>query len=345
MSTSISARTRVSCSPAAPAASHRPDRPLAGLARALLLDPDHGREVVQPHPGAPGRRHVRAVEQAARPGDDPQRGGERPGAQVGGGLAGQHVGRRTGSARVSRAAAAVGLDRLGEHAGELAQLAHARPQPGPLGVGDVRHPPAHVERRLEVVGGVGVGVRAPRPARRPAARSRQVRSCVAGPGEVQRERGGVGVEVGAEPLEHLAGGAVQAGAHPVGQPLVGRVAHQAVAEPQPVRPVGLEEVAERRRAWPRSSARPSAARVPRAPRGGSCGRAPRSSAGSAARAAASWSIWAPIAACTDSGSSSSEPGAQRQAGDLLDEERVAARPGRRRRRPRAGAAASPRWRR
>ena len=261
MSTSMSARTWVSCSPASPAAVHGAQRPLAGLARALLLHAHHGGEVVEPHPGAHGPpvRREPSIRPRARVTtrrvvvNAPVRRWAAAWRDSTSAVA-------SGSDRVSRAARAVGLDRLAEHPGELAQVTHRLPEASPVGIRHARQPAADLEGRLEVVGGVGVGVRRPG---QPAGPLGVVPGAlgVTGPGEVQHEGGGVDVEVGAEPLEHLTGGAVHAGPHPVGQPLVGGVADQAVAEPQPVRAVGLEQAAEQAAGCARSRVRPSAARV------------------------------------------------------------------------------------
>ena len=259
---------------------------------------------------------VRAAEQPPRPGDDLQRGREAPRCAGGprpGGTSTSAV--ATGSSRRSRRGAR-GRPRptRSNMPGELAQVADRRPQPGPVGIRDPGHPAAHVEGRLEVVGGVGVGVRRPGQRDRPAGRSstcaprrRPGRSAARGRGSRRRGRCSA-ARAPRRPSRWTRARTRKA------RPVVGRVADQAVAEPEPVRAVGLDERRRAASAW-RGRGRGRRPRgCARAPRAGSCDRAPRSSAGSGATAGASSSIWVLIAAWTDSGSCVERPGAQGRAG-------------------------------
>ena len=93
----------------------------------------------------------------------------------------------------------------------------------------------------------------------------------------------------------------------VGEPLVGGVADQAVAEPDPVVTVGLEEGRERgERLWRRGQS-PSAVEVALEHLAPEAAAEHGAVAQDPARGGGSWSIWVLIAACTDSGSCSSDP--------------------------------------
>ena len=212
-------------------ALHRPLGPASRLPGSLLLHADQCGEVVQPHPGAPRHGVVGVTEETSCPGDDAQRAGERPHAQVPGRLVGQQVGCRHRVVHEPRRPP-VGVDRRLEHPSELTQVPDGLPQPGAVVVRDAREATARLDRDLEVVRGIRVGVRAPGQL---AGHLRVLPGAVgvAGPREVHQQGGGVGVEVGADVLEHGTGRAVDAGAHPEGQSLVGRVADEAVAEPEP----------------------------------------------------------------------------------------------------------------
>ena len=221
-----------------------PQRPTPGLLGSLLIHPRPGREHVQSDldPTGLGVATERRQAGAADTGD-PQRAGEGPGAQVHRGLPRQDVGGRQRVVTQQTHGAAVGIQGLVEHPGEVPQISHGRPEAGPVGVGHAGDATAHVQRGDELVGGVGVGIRAAGELtghlRVPPGTHR-----VTGAGEVQGQRGGVDLEVGAHPLEDLSGRLVEAGAELVGQALVGGVAHEAVAELDAVATVRLEEAVQ-----------------------------------------------------------------------------------------------------
>ena len=224
---------------------HRLQRPSPALLELLLAHPDHRDERVELHRhGLCGvtRLRWRVLEPATGLGHDPQRRSQRAGALVHPRPASEDPS-PVHRVRGERGRPPIRLHRPVEHAGEPAQLAEDAPQLRPVRIGDTRHPPAHLERPLVHLRGVDVGIGAPRLlsgrlriAPRPLGVPR--------PPEVQRQRRGVRGQVGAHLLQRQAGGAVQRRPDPIGQPFVGGVADEAVAEAQPARAVGLEEAGE-----------------------------------------------------------------------------------------------------